>query len=112
MLSARQIVSWERDLPDEGLEQQMEKERIPAPDEAYDQKELCAAIRTALANIPAEEALVIILRNGLLEKGEHTLKEIQKLGLGNNTDTIRRMEAHGLRLLRHPQRSKYLRPFL
>ena len=65
-------------------------------------------LKELLDTLNERESKVLIHRFGLLGEKVKTLKEIAKLfGLASG-ESIRRIEARGLRKLRHPSRNKYV----
>ncbi|HOT01152.1 MAG TPA: sigma factor-like helix-turn-helix DNA-binding protein, partial [Acidobacteriota bacterium] len=66
---------------------------------------------TVLRTLTPRESEVIKMRFGLGDGSEHTLEEVGKK-FNVTRERIRQIEAKALRKLRHPSRSKKLRPFL
>jgi RNA polymerase primary sigma factor len=69
-------------------------------------------VERVLATLKEREAGILRLRFGLgSDRREHTLEEV---GTAYNVtrERIRQIEAKALRKMRHPSRSRYLRPFL
>jgi len=65
----------------------------------------------ALASLTLREARVLRLRYGLEDGEDYTLEQVgEKLGL--TRERIRQIQAQALRRLRHPSRSRSLKPFL
>jgi RNA polymerase primary sigma factor len=82
------------------------------PPEAVAQGQLLGERLVALLEtLKPREARVLRLRYGLDGPREHTLEEIGKK-LGVTRERIRQIEAHALRRLYHPMRSRGLREFL
>jgi RNA polymerase primary sigma factor len=64
-----------------------------------------------LATLTKREEKVVRMRFGIGEKTDHTLEEVgQEFKV--TRERIRQIEAKALKKLRHPSRSKKLRPFL
>lgn len=82
----------------------------PEPDAAVDAKDKAALIRDALDSMTPVQARVLRMRFGI-DTNEHTLEEVAQL-LGVTRERIRQIEAKALRLLRAPERSKPLRPYV
>jgi RNA polymerase primary sigma factor len=59
---------------------------------------------------PREEK-ILKLRFGIDEKGDHTLEEVGQ-SFDVTRERIRQIEAKALRKMRHPSRSRELRPFV
>ena len=69
-------------------------------------------VNDVLKTLTAREAKVIRLRFGLTDDGaQRTLEEVGAF-FNVTRERIRQIEAKALRKLRHPSRSKKLRPFL
>jgi RNA polymerase primary sigma factor len=65
----------------------------------------------ALDSLTPREARVLRLRYGLEDGEDYTLEQVgEKLGL--TRERIRQIQAQALRRLRHPSRSRNLKPFL
>jgi len=68
-------------------------------------------VEDALASLTPREARVLRLRYGLEDGEDYTLEQVgEKLGL--TRERIRQIQAQALRRLRHPSRSRNLKPFL
>ena len=64
-----------------------------------------------LRTLTPREERVIKMRFGLEDGSEHTLEEVGQ-SFQVTRERIRQIEAKALRKLRHPSRSKKLRPYL
>jgi RNA polymerase primary sigma factor len=64
-----------------------------------------------LATLTPRQEQVLRMRFGIGEPADHTLEEVGK-DFGVTRERIRQVEAKALRKLRHPSRSKRLRPFI
>jgi len=83
-----------------------------SPAEGAEQMLLREHVERVLATLKEREAGILRLRFGLnSDRREHTLEEV---GTAYNVtrERIRQIEAKALRKMRHPSRSRYLRPFL
>jgi RNA polymerase sigma factor (sigma-70 family) len=81
------------------------------PAEAVADDSLRHAVETALQGLQDRERQVLTLLFGLDRGERRTLDEVGQM-LGVTGDRIRQVEARALRRLRHPDRSKALRPFV
>jgi len=82
-----------------------------SPSEAVINLNLKEQTMTVLRTLTPRESEVIKMRFGLGDGSEHTLEEVGKK-FNVTRERIRQIEAKALRKLRHPSRSKKLRPFL
>ena len=80
-------------------------------DDKLNSQELTEKIDETLGTLSPREAKIIVRRFGLDGDGEHTLEEVGE-EFAINKERVRQIEARALRHLRHPSRSKNLRPFL
>lgn len=86
-------------------------EGIPPPDRRHDLANLRCVTSEMLLKLPARTEYVLRLRFGMGGVEEHTLEEVgEKFDV--TRERIRQIEAKGLRMLRHPTRSRKLEPFL
>jgi len=76
-----------------------------------DSRELADRTQEVLATLDPREAEVLRLRFGFGERRALTLKGVGKV-LGVTRERIRQIEAKALRKMRHPSRSKWLKPFV
>lgn len=86
-------------------------DRVPLPDRRHDLSNLRFLTSEMLLMLPARTERVLRLRFGMGGVDEHTLEEVgEKFDV--TRERIRQIEAKGLRILRHPNRSKRLEAFL
>jgi RNA polymerase primary sigma factor len=89
----------------------LEDDRVASPMEAAEHRDLLQQTRKVLATLTPREEKILKLRFGIDEKADHTLEEVgQNFAL--TRERIRQIEAKALRKLRHPSRSRELRPFV
>jgi RNA polymerase primary sigma factor len=69
------------------------------------------ALHDVIGQLSPRERAVLDLRYGLTDDHPRTLEEVGK-ELGVTRERIRQIEAHAIRKLRHPSRSRVLRDFL
>ena len=67
--------------------------------------------RKVLATLTPREEKVLRMRFGIGERADHTLEEVGQ-DFDVTRERIRQIEAKALKKLRHPSRSKRLRPFI
>jgi RNA polymerase primary sigma factor len=88
----------------------IEDKRVVSPSTAVVNMNLQDQTRKVLSSLTPREEKVLRMRFGIGERSDHTLEEV-----GQNFDVtrerIRQIEAKALRKLRHPSRSKRLKPF-
>jgi RNA polymerase primary sigma factor len=89
----------------------IEDNAVMSPSEAVINLNLKEQTITVLKTLTPREAEVIKMRFGLGDGSEHTLEEVGKK-FNVTRERIRQIEAKALRKLRHPSRSKKLKPFL
>jgi len=83
-----------------------------SPAEGAEQMLLREHVERVLATLKEREAGILRLRFGLgPDRREHTLEEVGT-AYSVTRERIRQIEAKALRKMRHPSRSRYLRPFL
>lgn len=111
-----------RDIPDEPLSMEdlveqgfSASEDLPddfyTPEEITITRSLQRTVRAALKTLSERERDVIRMRFGIDEYEEHTLEEVgQKYKV--TRERIRQLEANAIRKLKHPSRSRVLKPFL
>ena len=81
------------------------------PDRSYELENLRSLVSQVLLMLPARTERILRLRFGIGAMDEHTLEEVgEKFDV--TRERIRQIEAKGLRMLRHPHRSKKLEAFL
>lgn len=85
--------------------------RVPQPDRRHDAACLRRLIEGLLVQLSPRSERVIRLRFGLANADEHTLEEVGDL-FEVTRERIRQIEAKAIRILRHPNRSRTLQPFL
>jgi RNA polymerase primary sigma factor len=89
----------------------IENTETPSPTSLAERHLLKEAIGRLLETLTPREAKILRLRYGLDGHEPQTLEEIgQKFGV--TRERIRQIEAHALRRLRHPSRSRALREFV
>jgi RNA polymerase primary sigma factor len=88
----------------------IEDKNVVNPQEAVIQQNLTEQVRRALSSLVPREEKVIRMRFGIGEKSDHTLEEVGR-DFDVTRERIRQIEAKALRKMRHPSRSKKLRPF-
>lgn len=89
----------------------IEDRRIVSPADAVISLNLAEQTRKVLASLTPREEKVLRLRFGIGEKADHTLEEVGR-DFEVTRERIRQIEAKALRKLRHPSRSKKLKPFI
>jgi RNA polymerase sigma factor (sigma-70 family) len=82
-----------------------------SPETAFEQSELQELITSTLSCLSARESAVVEHRLGIVDGRSWTLDEIGRK-FGATSDLVQRLESKALKRLRHPSRSKQLRPFL
>ena len=89
----------------------LEDPQVVSPIVAAEHRDLLEQTRKVLATLTPREEKILRLRFGIDEKADHTLEEVgQSFVL--TRERIRQIEAHALRKLRHPSRSRELRSFV
>jgi RNA polymerase primary sigma factor len=89
----------------------IEDEITPTPSSLASHTLLGERVDDALDSLTPREARVLRLRYGLEDGEDYTLEQVgEKLGL--TRERIRQIQAQALRRLRHPSRSRNLKPFL
>jgi RNA polymerase primary sigma factor len=89
----------------------IEDKKIPSPSEAVVGMSLTEQTRKVLATLTPREEKVLRMRFGIGERADHTLEEVGQ-DFDVTRERIRQIEAKALKKLRHPSRSKRLRPFI
>ena len=82
-----------------------------APVDAAMQAGLRDVVKDILDSLTPREAKVLRMRFGIDMTTDHTLEEVGKQ-FDVTRERIRQIEAKALRKLRHPSRSRRLKPFL
>ena len=88
-----------------------EDKKILSPSDAVVGMSLTEQTRKVLATLTPREEKVLRMRFGIGERADHTLEEVGQ-DFDVTRERIRQIEAKALKKLRHPSRSKRLRPFL
>ncbi len=96
---------------DSSLSDFIEDKSTVNPQEAVIHSNLAEQTREVLATLAPREARVLRLRFGIGERSNHTLEEVGQ-DFDVTRERIRQIEAKALRKLRHPSRSRVLKPFL
>ena len=89
----------------------IEDKSVISPAEAVISRNLAEQTRKVLATLTPREEKVLRMRFGIGEKSDHTLEEVGQ-DFDVTRERIRQIEAKALRKLRHPSRSKQLKPFV
>ena len=89
----------------------IEDRQVVSPAEAVINLNLKEQTESVLKTLTPREERVIKMRFGVVEGSEHTLEEVGQ-SLAVTRERIRQIEAKALRKLRHPSRSRRLKPFL
>ncbi len=89
----------------------IEDKKILSPSDAVVGMSLTEQTRKVLATLTPREEKVLRMRFGIGEKADHTLEEVGQ-DFDVTRERIRQIEAKALKKLRHPSRSKRLRPFI
>lgn len=89
----------------------IEDDVTPTPSSMTSQAMMWERVEDALSSLTPREARVLRLRYGLEDGEDYTLEQAgDELGL--TRERIRQIQAQALRRLRHPSRSRNLKPFL
>src|SRR6266700_4834177 len=89
----------------------IEDKGVVSPSDAVISMNLAEQTRKVLATLTPREEKVLRMRFGLDDGSEHTLEEVGQ-DFEVTRERIRQIEAKALRKLRHPSRSKRLKPFM
>ena len=89
----------------------IEDRQVVSPAEAVININLKEMTESVLKTLTPREEKVIKMRFGLDNGSDHTLEEVGQ-NFAVTRERIRQIEAKALRKLRHPSRSRKLRPFL
>ena len=89
----------------------IEDRGVVSPAEAVINLNLKEQTESVLKTLTPREEKVIKMRFGVGDGSEHTLEEVGR-SFNVTRERIRQIESKALRKLRHPSRSKKLRPFL
>jgi RNA polymerase primary sigma factor len=96
---------------DGSLSDFIEDRSVVSPQDAVIQANLAEHTREVLDTLAPREARVLRMRFGIDERSNHTLEEVGQ-DFEVTRERIRQIEAKALRKLRHPSRSRALKPFL
>ena len=111
---SRRLLSLQKPVGEEEesvLGQFIEDEDSPAPPDVAEESLLSDRVGEALSTLTPRQARILRMRFGLDNEHAHTLKEVAAR-FGLTRERIRQIEQKALRRLRHPSRSRYLRPYL
>jgi RNA polymerase primary sigma factor len=114
MRIAREPISLEAPVGEESegyLSDFIEDKSAVSPQDAVIHANLAEHTREVLDTLAPREARVLRMRFGIDERSNHTLEEVGQ-DFEVTRERIRQIEAKALRKLRHPSRSRALRPFL
>ncbi len=89
----------------------IEDRAVTSPVEAVINLNLKEQTQKVLKTLSPREEMVLKMRFGVGDGSEHTLEEVGR-SFSVTRERIRQIESKALRKLRHPSRSKKLRPFL
>jgi RNA polymerase primary sigma factor len=89
----------------------IEDKNMLSPTDAVINMNLADQTRRVLATLTPREEKVLRMRFGIGESSDHTLEEVGQ-DFSVTRERIRQIEAKALRKLRHPSRSKRLKPFV
>ena len=111
---SRRPLSLQKPVSEEGdgeLGQFIEDEDSPAPVDVAEESLLSDTVDQALSTLTPRQARILRMRFGLGNEHAHTLKEVAAR-FGLTRERIRQIERKALRRLRHPSRSRHLRPYM
>ena len=111
---AREPVSLETPVGDEedsSLKDYLQDTNAVLPVDAAIDANMRETISCILSTLTPREERVLRMRFGVGEKTDHTLEEVGQ-HLKVTRERIRQIEAKALRKLKHPSRSKKIRPFM
>lgn len=89
----------------------IEDKQYPSPFEAVVEQNLADQTWKVLSTLTEREEKVLRMRFGIGERADYTLEEVGR-DFDVTRERIRQIEVKALRKLRHPSRSKKLKPFL
>ena len=111
---SRRPLSLQKPVSEEGdgeLGQFIEDEDSPAPVDVAEESLLSDTVDQALSTLTPRQARILRMRFGLGNEHAHTLKEVAAR-FGLTRERIRQIERKALHRLRHPSRSRHLRPYM
>jgi RNA polymerase primary sigma factor len=110
---AKEPISLETPIGDDGdsyLGDFVEDQNIVSASDAVIKLNLSEQAKKVLSTLTTREAKVLCMRFGIGEKTDHTLEEVgQEFNV--TRERIRQIESKAIRKLKHPSRSRHLRPF-
>ncbi|MDR1313637.1 MAG: RNA polymerase sigma factor RpoD [Deltaproteobacteria bacterium] len=113
MKIAKEPISLETPIGDDGdsyLGDFVEDQNNVSASEAVIKLNLTEQAQKVLSTLTAREAKVLCMRFGIGEKTDHTLEEVgQEFSV--TRERIRQIESKAIRKLKHPSRSRHLKPF-
>ncbi|MDR1038390.1 MAG: RNA polymerase sigma factor RpoD [Deltaproteobacteria bacterium] len=113
MKIAKEPISLETPIGDDGdsyLGDFVEDQNNVSASEAVIKLNLSEQAQKVLSTLTAREAKVLCMRFGIGEKTDHTLEEVgQEFSV--TRERIRQIESKAIRKLKHPSRSRHLKPF-
>jgi RNA polymerase primary sigma factor len=113
MKIAKEPISLETPIGDDGdsyLGDFVEDQNIVSASDAVIKLNLSEQAKKVLSTLTTREAKVLCMRFGIGEKTDHTLEEVgQEFNV--TRERIRQIESKAIRKLKHPSRSRHLRPF-
>ncbi|MDR2613106.1 MAG: RNA polymerase sigma factor RpoD [Deltaproteobacteria bacterium] len=113
MKIAKEPISLETPIGDDGdsyLGDFVEDQNTVSASDAVIKLNLTEQAQKVLNTLTAREAKVLCMRFGIGEKTDHTLEEVgQEFSV--TRERIRQIESKAIRKLKHPSRSRHLKPF-
>jgi RNA polymerase primary sigma factor len=113
MRQSQTPISLNKEVGDEDsseLEQFIEDESTPPPDESAEEHMLHDHLEKLLTTLEPREAWILKMRFGLHGSRTYTLKELGKK-LGISKERVRQIQGQALRKLRHPYHRRQLQDF-
>lgn len=114
MKIAREPISLETPIGEEEdshLGDFIEDKRIPLPHDSATHENLTEITRKCISMLSPREEKVIRMRFGIREKCDRTLEEVGQ-DFRVTRERIRQIEAKAIKKLKHPSKSKKLKPFV